>query len=83
MKVTALLPEDIATRAVNSPAGKISPKASRAGILIENSEVIALSCIFGELLQGIKNEGEEEPSLTFELIQNRRESFHQGEKKRC
>ncbi|MBS1682072.1 MAG: PIN domain-containing protein [Bacteroidetes bacterium] len=34
-------------------------------ILIENNEVIALSCVFGELLQGIKNESEEKLILEF------------------
>jgi hypothetical protein len=34
-------------------------------LLIENNEVIALSCVFGELLQGVKNEQEEKLILDF------------------
>jgi hypothetical protein len=32
-------------------------------LLIENNEVVALSCVFGELLQGVKNENEEKVIL--------------------
>jgi hypothetical protein len=34
-------------------------------LLIENNEIIALSCVFGELLQGVKNENEEKTILDF------------------
>jgi len=34
-------------------------------ILIENNEVVALSCVFGELLQGVKNENEEKTIIDF------------------
>ena len=34
-------------------------------LLIENNEVVALSCVFGELLQGVKNEIEEKTVLDF------------------
>ncbi len=34
-------------------------------LLIENNEVIALSCVFGELLQGARNESEEKTILEF------------------
>ena len=33
--------------------------------LIDNNEVIALSCVFGELLQGVKSESEERTILDF------------------
>jgi predicted nucleic acid-binding protein len=33
--------------------------------LIENNEVVALSCVFGELLQGVKSENEEKSILDF------------------
>ena len=33
--------------------------------LIENNEVVALSCVFGELLQGVRNENEEKAILDF------------------
>jgi predicted nucleic acid-binding protein len=35
----------------------------KLGVLIDNSEVVALSCVFGELLQGVKNESEEKTIL--------------------
>ena len=34
-------------------------------LLIENNEIVALSCVFGELLQGVKNENEEKTILDF------------------
>jgi len=33
--------------------------------LIENNEIVALSCVFGELLQGVRNENEEKAILDF------------------
>jgi predicted nucleic acid-binding protein len=34
-------------------------------LLIENNEVVALSCVFGELLQGVKNHNEQRIILDF------------------
>ena len=34
-------------------------------LLLENSEAIALNCVFGELLQEVKNESEEKAVLSF------------------
>jgi len=38
------------------------PKVSK---LLENGEILAVECIFGELLQGIKNKSEKEIILNF------------------
>ncbi|GHM99517.1 hypothetical protein WSM22_10070 [Cytophagales bacterium WSM2-2] len=39
--------------------------SDRVELLIENNEVVALSCVFGELLQGVKNENEEKLILSY------------------
>ncbi len=41
------------------------PLIDKLDTLVENNEVVALSCVFGELLQGIKNENEEKIILDF------------------
>ncbi|HTH57692.1 MAG TPA: PIN domain-containing protein [Cyclobacteriaceae bacterium] len=42
-----------------------SSLSDKLELLIENNEVIALSCVFGELLQGIRNDSEEKTIVTF------------------
>jgi predicted nucleic acid-binding protein len=41
---------------------KFSPKVSK---LLENREILAVDCVFGELLQGVKNNYEQEIILNF------------------
>ncbi|HLZ15770.1 MAG TPA: PIN domain-containing protein [Cyclobacteriaceae bacterium] len=45
--------------------GSNQPLIDKLELLIENSEAAAISCVFGELLQGVKNEGEEKIILDF------------------
>ncbi|SRR5258705_3566476 len=39
--------------------------SDRLELLIENNEVVALSTVFGELLQGVRNDAEEKAVLNF------------------